>query len=108
MMGSICCFLSPIMDSPMSTMTSCRSNASDGGSVMSSFSPGVAIFIQASSAITATVATWAMHMRRTMVAKASFSFSSANEAGTNILGPSTPIIKGVGDIFPLLRMQNSA
>jgi len=39
MMGSICCFLSPIMDSPMSTMISCQSNASDGGSVMSSGLP---------------------------------------------------------------------
>lgn len=45
------CFC-PACDSPMRTMTSCRSNASDGGSVMSIFSPGVAVFIQASSAMT--------------------------------------------------------
>jgi len=96
------------MDSPMSTMISCQSNASDGGSVMSSFSTGVAVFIQASSAMTATVVAWAMHMSRAVVAKASFSSSSANEAGTNILGPSAPIIKSVGAILPLLRMQNSA
>jgi hypothetical protein len=40
------------------------SNASDGGSVRSNFSPGVAVFTQASSAMTATVAAWAMHKSR--------------------------------------------
>ena len=51
---------------------------------------------------------WAMHMSRVAVAKASFSFSSANEVGTNMSGPSAPIRKRGGAIFPLLRIQNSA
>ena len=63
MMGRNFCFWPPC-DSPMRTMTSCRSNDSDGGSVMSIFSPGVAVFIQASSAMTVTVAAWAMHTSR--------------------------------------------
>jgi putative SOS response-associated peptidase YedK len=80
----------------------------DGGSVVSSFSPGLAVFIQASIAMTHTVAAWAMHMSRAVVAKASFSFSSASEVGTNMSGPSAPTRKRVGAIFPLLRIQNSA
>ena len=75
---------------------------------MSIFSPGVADFIQASSAMTETVAAWAMHTSRAVVAKSSFSLASTNEAGTNMSGPSAPIRKSVGDIFPLLRIQNPA
>ena len=55
MMGSS--FYSPCSTfSPVSTTTSCRSKASDGGSLMSSVSPGLAILIQASSTRTAEVA----------------------------------------------------
>src|SRR5450631_132671 len=54
MIGSNCCFCPSTIDSPISTMTSCRSNASDGSSVMSIFSPDLALFIQLSSVITAS------------------------------------------------------
>ena len=80
MMGRNFCFW-PLCDSPMRTMTSCRSNASDGGSVMSIFSPGVAVFIQASSAMTQAVAAWAMQTSRAVSAKESFSFHPATKSG---------------------------
>jgi hypothetical protein len=58
--------------------------------------------------MTETVAAWAMHTSREVFAKASFSSASTNEVGTNMSGPSAPIRKSVGDIFPLLRIQNPA
>ena len=75
---------------------------------LSNFSPSLANLAQASSAMTTTVAAWAMHRSRAVVAKSSFSWSSANEAGTNMSGPPSPIKKSVGDIFPQLRIQNWA
>jgi hypothetical protein len=80
-----------LYDSPMRTITSCRSNASDGGSVTSIFSPGEAVFFQASSAMTHAVAAWEMHTSRAVSAKAPFSLASTNEAGTNVSGLSVPI-----------------
>jgi hypothetical protein len=40
--------------------------------------------------------------------KSVFLLSPVNEVGTNMSGPSEPIRKRVGDIFPLLRIQKPA
>ena len=72
------------------------------------FAALLAVFIQASSAMTITVAAWAMHTSRAVLAKASFSSASTSDAGTNMTGPSAQIKKSVGDILPLLRIQNPA
>jgi len=42
---------------------------------------------------------------RGLVAKASFSTSSASEPVANMSGPSTPIKHSVGAILPLFRLQ---
>ena len=78
------------------------------GSVMSNGSFGFAVFNHASSAITTIAASFAMHRRRAVLAKASFSHSSTNDGGINIIGPSGPMRNNVGPILPLFRMQNSA
>jgi len=52
---------------------------------------------------------WRCTQAGQLVAKASFSSASTNEAGTNMSGPSAANQKKCGrHIFPLLRIQNSA
>lgn len=77
--------------------------------MVSNVSPGWAAFIQASSAMTATVAPLAMAMSCDMAAKSSLAFTSARFLGTNITCLPSPSIRNkVGGKFPVPRIQYSA